>query len=118
MASEITSRHNKLLFIIDYFVSVFTKECISNLEELQCHLPSELFHLDTVIVSSSEVLKELSALDSHKACGPDQICPRLFKEGADIIASPLAELFNKSLSDGELPQDWVSANITLSLKRW
>ena len=45
-------------------------------------------------------------------CGPDQICPHLLKEGAEFIALSLAKLFNKSLSDGVLPRDWVSANIT------
>ena len=49
--------------------------------------------------------------------GPDQIFPHLLKEGADIIASPLTELFNKSLNDRELPQDGVSANITPVFKK-
>ena len=68
-------------------------------------------------VNDTDVFVELSTLNPHKACGPNQICRRLLKEGAEIIASPLAELFNKSLSDGMLPQDWVSANITPILKR-
>ena len=75
---------------------------------MQHHLPNKAFHLD----SPSEVFEELSTLNPHKACGPDQICSRLLKEGAEIIASPLAELFNKSLSDGVLPLDWVSTNVT------
>ena len=54
----------------------------------------------------------MSFLNPYKACGPDQICPRLLKEDTEIIASPLADLFNKSLSDGVLPLDWVSANFT------
>ena len=48
-------------------------------------------------VTTSEVFSELSTL---KACGPDGICPRLLKEGAEQLAKPLAALFNKSLADG------------------
>ena len=115
--SVITSDSDKAALFNDYFVSVFTAEHFVDLKELHCHLPSKAFHLDTIIVSPSEVFEELSTLDLHKACGPDQICPRLLREGAEIIASPLAQLFNKSLSDGVLPQDWVSANITPVFKK-
>jgi len=52
-----------------------------------------------------------------KAYGPDQICPHLLNEGAHILASPLAELFNKLLSSGMLPQGWVSVNTTLAYKK-
>ena len=45
----ITSDSAKAALFNDYFVSVFTKECTSNLEELQCHLPMKSFHLDTLI---------------------------------------------------------------------
>jgi len=34
------------------------------------------------------------------------------KEGAAELAAPLAAIFNKSLANGVLPVDWVSANIT------
>ena len=71
----------------------------------------------TPLVSPLEVFEELSSLNPHKAYGLDQICPCLLKEGAKIIASPLAELFNKSLNDGVLPLDWVSANVTPVFKK-
>jgi len=51
-------------------------------------------------VTTSEVFSELSTLNTNKACGPDGICPRLLKEGAEQLAKPLAALFNKSLADG------------------
>ena len=114
----ITSDSDKAVIFNDYFVSVFMKECTINPEELQHHLPNKAFHLDSITVFRSEVFEELSTLNPHKACGPDQICPpHLLKEGAEIIASPLVELFNKSLSDGVLPLDWVSANVTPVFKK-
>ena len=68
-------------------------------------------------VTSSEVFSELSTLNTNKACGPDGICPRLLKEGAEQLANPLAALFNKSLADGLLLNDWVSVNITPVFKK-
>ena len=56
-------------------------------------------------------------LDIFKACGPDLISPRLLKEAASIISLSLANLFNKSIHDGSLPEDWVGAHITPVFKR-
>ena len=78
---------------------------------------SDSFSFDHLSVSPSYVFSELSALNTSKACGPDAICPHLLKEGAAELAKPLATLFNKSLSDGILPLDWVSANITSVFKK-
>ena len=70
-----------------YFVSVFTSEDTSNLCDLQAHLPSQLpFFWIILQYHSQKVVEELRTLDVHKACGPDQICPRLLKEGAEQLA--------------------------------
>jgi len=81
------------------------------------HLPASCFDFEHLSVSPAEVFEELSSLNTHKACGPDQIYPRLLKEGADVLAPSLAKLFNKSLCDGVLSQDWVSANVTPVYKK-
>jgi len=85
--------------------------------ELHCQLLNSLFHLDAIIVSPSEVSRELSSLKIGKVRGPDQICLRLLREGADVLSLSLTKLFNKSLTVGKLPQDWVSANITPVFKK-
>ena len=56
-------------------------------------------------------------LNVHKAYGPDQICPRVLKEGADQLAPSLVKLFNHSISNGVLPLEWVSANVTPVFKK-
>ena len=53
----------------------------------------------------------------NKACGPDNITSFLLKNAADYISIPLCHLFNKSLSTGTLPFDWVSGNIVPIHKR-
>ena len=110
----ITDDYTKADLFNKYFVSVFTKENLSNLPSTSY---CSDFYLDNMQVTASEVFSELSALNTNKACGPDGICPRLLKEGAEQLANPLAALFNKSLADGLLPNDWVSANITPVFKK-
>ena len=56
-------------------------------------------------------------LDISKACGPDILSPHRLKEAASVISPSLAGLFNKTIQDGSLPEDWVSANIAPVFKR-
>ncbi|CAB3994022.1 Hypothetical predicted protein [Paramuricea clavata] len=58
-----------------------------------------------------EDARTLLALDTTKATGPDGIPSRLLKETARQIAPSLTQIFNKSLSCGELPDEWKLANI-------
>ena len=53
----------------------------------------------------------LLTLDVTKSCGPDLIPAYLLKCCAEHIASPLSFLFNKPMSSGTLPTDWVCANV-------
>ena len=83
----VSSDSAKATLFNDYFVSVFTKEDSSNLQDLQSHLPSHpYFHLDNISLPQSDVVKNLLMLNVHKACGPDHMCPRLLKEGAKQLA--------------------------------
>ena len=59
-----------------------------------------------------EVMERLSELDTTKACGPDKIPARLLKECSEQIAPSLCSLFNHSLSIGQIPREWKSADVT------
>ena len=56
-------------------------------------------------------------LPVNKAAGPDDITPRLLKESAKEIAPVLASIFQQSLDEGTLPNDWLVANITPLFKK-
>ena len=63
-------------------------------------------------ITTKCVEKQLSTLNINKASGPDQI-PNLFlKQTAKGSASFLAALFTQSLQTGNLPGDWLSANVS------
>ena len=63
------------------------------------------------------VLKLLKRINPNKASGPDMIPARILKDLAEEFASFLTEIFQRSLTDGEVPMDWLSANVTAILKR-
>ena len=65
----------------------------------------------------ADVCKLLKSIDVNKAQGPDGLSPRVLKEGAEQLAPSLCQLFNMSLSKGELPIDWRRANVSPLLKK-
>ena len=92
---------------------------MSNMSELSEDLSksrSQSEILD-VLISEEDVYEGLCKIDTSKACGPDEVPGRLLREGAPWLAGPLTKLFQLSLSQGCLPSDWTSANITTVFKK-
>ena len=64
-------------------------------------------------ITPEEVFTLTNKLDINKANGPDCISAYMLKATAGSIASPLAKLFNLSLTTGKFPQMWKTASIVL-----
>ncbi|CAM5090565.1 unnamed protein product, partial [Natator depressus] len=65
-----------------------------------------------------EVVRDyLEKLDVHKSMGPDELHPRVLKELADVIAEPLAIIFENSWRMGEVPDDWKKAKVVPIFKK-
>ena len=58
------------------------------------------------LTNSFIVMGVIQILSSSKAAGHDNILVRLVKDGADIIADPLAKLFNTSIGSSGYPTPW------------
>ena len=56
-------------------------------------------------------------LDINKSCGPDDIHPRILIELVDSISRPIALMCNKTLEEGEIPQDWKRAFVSPIFKK-
>ena len=69
-------------------------------------------HIDT-----KGVTKLLKNLDPHKAQGPDSIPPKFLKEVAEEIAPSLGIIFQASIGQGEVPDDWKQASVTPIFKK-
>ena len=58
------------------------------------------------------VAKLLDVLNVHKAPGPDGLNARVLKECSNEISPFLALIFNESLAQGDVPDEWRQANVS------
>ena len=65
-----------------------------------------------LVITEPGVNKFLRALKKGKASGVDNLPTRPLKEFADNISQILTFIFNQTLADRKLPDDWKSTNIT------
>ncbi|XP_074987510.1 histidine--tRNA ligase, cytoplasmic isoform X4 [Caretta caretta] len=72
---------------------------------------------DQPSVEKEVVLDYLEKLDKHKSMGPDALHLRVLKELADVIAEPLAIIFENSWRSGEVLDDWKKANVVPIFKK-
>ena len=97
-----------------HYAKTFTVEDLTDIpvpnpRELQSHL-----HIE---VSRDKVLKLLRALRVDKSPGPDGIHPRILRELAETLATPLQILFSASLTRGEVPTQWREATVVPIFKK-
>ena len=101
-------------FLNEQFSSVFTKEDKATALLLGKSPYPDVQAFD---VHNIGVQKLLQNLNPHKASGPDNIPSRLLKETAAEIALASTLLFQSSLQQGEVPEDWKLANVTPLFKK-
>ena len=92
------------------FQSAFSRETDS---EIPCRGTSPFTPMGEITVDPKEVVKLLNGLKVHKAPGPDVI----LKECSSEIAPILAFIYNESLAQGTVPDDWRQANVTPVYKK-
>lgn len=111
MKFDDTSKANLLL---NQFSSVFTQEPDGDIPRLAQRTKMKIPDL---IITVEMVLEALKKINVNKSCGPDNLHPRLLLELAEIIALPVTLLFNATLKDGCLPNDWKMAFVTGIFKK-
>jgi hypothetical protein len=90
-----------------FFASVFTK---SSLEPIDLRTMKSDNHM--FVISEVMVRKKLAQLNVHKAVGPDSVSNLVLKKSIDILSKPLAYLFRCSITSGDVPVEWLKANVT------
>jgi len=63
------------------------------------------------------VEKQLRDINPNKACGPDEIPARLYRDYAPELAPMLQCIFQKSYNHGIVPDDWKRATVTAIHKK-
>ncbi|KAI8516831.1 hypothetical protein Bbelb_054120 [Branchiostoma belcheri] len=88
--------------------------------KLRCPMPPrnpEQPILEDITITTAGVEKLLQNLDPSKASGPDQISPRVLREIAVELAPSLAFLYQASLDQGVVPDDWKRAHVCPVFKK-
>ena len=102
-----TENNAKANILNQQFSSVFTREDIQTMPVVPNSPYPDIMN---ITVNIQGVAKLLCDLNPNKACGPDNISPRLLKEIANEIAPSLALLFQASLNT--IPASWKKALVT------
>ena len=110
--STASSDKEKASMLNQFFSNCFNRSepplDTSDIDQMRVHpdlCPPEL------LCSEEEILELLQALDTNKASGPDGIAARMLKSTASIIVPSLKTLFNYSVVNGVVPDEWKSSNI-------
>ncbi len=96
------------------FKSVFTAEPDLDLPNKG---PSPFSSMPNFTVGANGIDKLLWKLNPHKASGPDNISARVLNECRQEISPILACIFNKSIQEGTVPDDWRHANVAPIFKK-
>lgn len=75
------------------------------------HLPSYDVNLPAFRFSAGEVLELLHCLDASKGPGVDGLPPSFIKSCAHELVTPVALIFNRSLTEGTFPAMWKTARM-------
>ena len=90
------------------FQSAFTRESD---DEIPSKGTSPFTPMGEITVDPYGVLELLNNLKIHKAPGPDGLSARALKECSSEIAPILALIYNETLAQGTVPDDWRQANV-------
>ena len=96
------------------FQSAFTREAGT---EIPLKGASPFSSMEEITVDPVGVAKLLTKLNIHMASGPDGLSARVLKECSSEIAPVLVYIFNESLAQGAVSDDWQLAKLPRSLKR-
>ena len=105
---------DKASIINNHFSSVFTREHSDGFPKMSNPPPSQSNDIQVQVEGVASLLNDLQ---SHKACGPDRIPPRLLRETANNVAPALSLIYRASLTQSQLPNDWKKSNVVLIFKK-
>ena len=97
-----------------FFSSVFVKDTDYVDTYITSNTPNTL---SFITITEEQVHKKLSSLNQNKSPGPDHLHPKLIYELSGVLVKPFTILFNKSIQEGVVPQDWKIAKVTSIYKK-
>ena len=90
------------------YQSVFSRDnAKDNTPNLTYNIPS----MPDINIDDNGILKLLQDINTQYSVGPDLIPNRVLKECCTELTPILGAIFRKSLALGQLPSDWLKANV-------
>ena len=99
----------------DHFSQIYTIENDASFNILPIVMQPN--SMPNVIFTESAVMQHLTKLKVNKSPGPDMLHPRVLHELRDVLVKPLTVLFNKSMVQSEIPEDWKLSTVTAIHKK-
>ena len=94
------------------FKSVFTQG--TDYQEPQKILSPEM---PDITITTQGVLNLLRGIDVNKAVGPDNLSPRVLNELSETLAEAITTIYQKSLEQETVPNDWLNARVVPTYKK-
>ena len=112
--STISESDQKAEALNKQYTSVFTNEPNDTLPTMDGQPTPDM---PPVYFTSRGIEKLLQGLNTSKASGPDLIPTRVLKMVAAEVAPILSVIFQQSYDTGQVPTDWLQANVTAVFKK-
>ena len=100
----------------EYFVTVFTKEDLSNMPIME-EEEDEKEILMGIEITEEGITKAVKKMKPNKAAGVDGFGSTFVKESLGGILVPLLSLMKSSMENAEVPDDWKRANVSAIHKK-
>lgn len=73
----------------------------------------KVWEVEDFTLADEDLVRDcLCKLDTHKSTGPDGIHQQVLRELAEVTATSLSVIFERSWGMGKVPEDWRKANVT------
>ena len=110
----VTTAKEKAEALSNQYESVFTQE---RMDQIPDKGPSPFPSMNDIVINTAGVVKLLKQLNPRKAIGPDLVSTTMLRDYAEIIGPILASIVQQSINTGEVPDEWLSANISAIFKK-
>jgi hypothetical protein len=98
-----------------FFSDIYTDEQDLAYTKLSARKPPN--SMPKICITETMVMNKLSELKVDKSPGPDMLHPRVLYEVRQMLAPFLTHLFNTSLQEATVPDDWKHSTITVLHKK-
>jgi len=102
--------------LCDFFGEVFTKEVDKSDPVMHTAIFGAANKVE-LFFDTCSVKQRLTRLRTDKSAGPNGLHPMVLKECAENLAMPLANIFQSSYNEEQLPSDWKLAEVTPIYKK-